>query len=92
MKKQIVSISPFQTAKVMAVLYLIMSLPFVLLMGVTFSFAPGPKPPMAGMLIFLPVFYTVFGFIFTLIGAWIYNLVARWVGGIEYTTSESEHA
>jgi len=91
MKKQILSISPFQTAKVMAVLYLIMSLPFVLLMAVTFSFAPGPKPPMAGMLIFMPVFYTVFGFIFTLIGAWIYNLVARWVGGIEFTTSESGH-
>ena len=92
MKKQILSISPFQTAKVMAVLYFIMSLPFVLLMAVTFSFAPGPKPPMAGMLIFMPVFYTVFGFIFTLIGAWIYNLVAGWVGGIEFTTSESEHA
>ena len=92
MKKQILSISPFQTAKVMAVLYFIMSLPFILLMGATFSFIPGSRPPMVGMLIFMPVFYTVFGFIFTLIGAWIYNLVARWVGGIEFTTSESEHA
>ena len=92
MKKQILSISPFQTAKVMAVLYLIMSLPFVLLMAAAFSFAPGPKPPMAGMLIFMPVFYTVFGFIFTLIGAWVYNLVAGWFGGIEFTTSDSEHA
>ena len=90
MKKQILSISPFQTAKVMAVLYLIMSLPFVLLMAATFSFAPGPKPPMA-MLIFMPVFYTVFGFVFTIIGAWVYNLVAGWVGGIEFTTSEIEN-
>lgn len=92
MKKQIINISPFQTAKVMAVLYLIMSLPIVLLMALTFSFAPGPKPPMTGMLIFMPIFYMVFGFIFTLIGAWVYNLVAGWVGGVEFTTSESENA
>ena len=88
MKKQLVSISPFQTAKVMAVLYLVLSLPLVLLMAASFSFAPGPKPPITGMLIFMPIIYMVFGFIFTIIGAWVYNLVARWVGGIEFTTSE----
>lgn len=89
MKKQIVRISPLQTAKVMAVLYLIMSLPLMLLMAASFSLAPAPKPPVAGMMIFLPVLYTVFGFIFTIIGAWVYNLAAKWVGGIEFTTSES---
>ena len=92
MKKQIVNISPFQTAKVMAILYLILSLPIVLLMVATFSFTPGPKPPMTGMLIFMPIFYMVFGFVFTLIGAWVYNFVAGWVGGIEFTTSESGNA
>ena len=54
MKKQITSISPFQTAKIIALLYLI------------------------------------FGFIFTIIGAWVYNLLAKWVGGIEFTTAEIE--
>ena len=46
MKKQITSISPFQTAKVMALLYFAISLPFIVLMGLMFSFMPGPKPPM----------------------------------------------
>ena len=92
MKKQITSISPFQTAKVMAVLYFVISLPFVLIMGVAFSFASGQKPAMTGMLVLMPVLYMVGGFIFTIVGAWVYNLVAKWVGGIEFTTSESENS
>jgi len=38
---------------------------------------------MFGMGIFMPVIYGVMGFIFGVIGAAIYNLVARWIGGIE---------
>ncbi len=36
-----------------------------------------------GMGIFMPIIYAVMGFIFGVIGAAIYNLVARWIGGIE---------
>jgi len=39
-------------------------------------------------IIALPVMYIVFGFIFMALGALIYNLAARWVGGIEFTTEE----
>ena len=38
---------------------------------------------MFGMGIFMPVIYGVMGFIFGVISAAIYNLVARWIGGIE---------
>ena len=38
---------------------------------------------MFGMGIFMPVIYGVMGFVFGVIGAAIYNLVARWIGGIE---------
>lgn len=31
----------------------------------------------------MPVFYGVFGFIFGAISAALYNLIARWVGGIQ---------
>jgi hypothetical protein len=31
----------------------------------------------------LPIFYGAMGFILGVIGAFIYNLIARWVGGIE---------
>ena len=74
----------------MALLYFTISLPLVLLMGVMFSFAPGPKAPMMGMIFIAPFFYLIGGFIFTIIGAWVYNIVAKWVGGIEFTTSETD--
>jgi hypothetical protein len=37
----------------------------------------------AGFSFFLPFLYAFFGFISGVIGAWIYNLVAGWIGGIE---------
>jgi hypothetical protein len=30
-----------------------------------------------------PVFYGVLGFIFGTLGAFLYNLIAKWMGGIE---------
>jgi hypothetical protein len=38
---------------------------------------------MFGMGIFMPIIYGVMGFVFGVIGAAIYNLIARWIGGIE---------
>ena len=36
-----------------------------------------------GALITLPILYGIMGFIFGFIGAWLYNLVADRIGGIE---------
>jgi len=36
-----------------------------------------------GAIVALPIFYGLLGFIFALIGAAVYNLVASWVGGVE---------
>lgn len=88
MKKQIIRVSPLQTAKVFAVLYFLMSIPLLGLMLVSFMLSPSPVRPGMTYLIALPFVYLVFGFIFTALGAWIYNLVASWVGGIEYTSIE----
>lgn len=92
MRKQIKSISPLQTAKVMAVLYFVISLPLILFMFISMSMLPGPRLPMSGMMLLMPVMYLVFGYIFTLVGAWVYNLVAGWIGGIEFTTVEIENS
>ena len=35
------------------------------------------------MILFVPILYGAMGFIIGLIGALLYNLVAKWVGGIE---------
>lgn len=91
MKKQIISFSPIQTAKVFALLYFVMSIPLVGFMVISFALSPAPKPGV-WFLAALPFIYLIFGFIFTALGAVIYNLVAKWVGGIEYTSSASENA
>jgi len=38
--------------------------------------------------IFLPIIYAILGFIVGVITAFIYNLVAKWTGGVEFTTEE----
>jgi hypothetical protein len=35
------------------------------------------------MAIFMPIIYGAMGFVFGIIGAALYNLVARWIGGFE---------
>ncbi len=36
-----------------------------------------------GAILIFPVLYGGLGFVFTLLSAWLYNVVAGWVGGIE---------
>ncbi len=86
MKKQIVNVSILQSAKVMAVLYLVLSLPMVVLMAIPAMMSDENIP--LGMFVLMPIAYTVFGFLFTVLGAWIYNLVAARIGGFEFTTVE----
>jgi hypothetical protein len=89
MKKQILNIAPLQTAKIMAALWFVISLPFLLLMGLMMFTMPGEaRAAFGGMMLFMPVFYAISGFLFTLIGAWIYNMLAKRMGGIEYTSIE----
>ena len=88
MRKRITRIAPFQLGKVFAVLYAIFSIPIALIMGIAASFGPpGQGVPLA-MIVAIPVFYIVFGFLFMAFAAWLYNVVARWTGGIEYVTEE----
>jgi hypothetical protein len=72
-------------------------LPFFALAGLVGAFAQQSQqaqatggPPaviigamMFGFGIFMPVFYGIFGFVFGVISAAIYNLIAHWIGGIE---------
>jgi hypothetical protein len=87
MKKQIVRVSALQTSKVMAVMYLVISLPMLALAAIP-AWLSGQGTNLWLMLILGPLLYTLFGFLFTLLGAWIYNLVAARVGGFEFTTAE----
>jgi hypothetical protein len=72
-------------------------LPFFALAGLAGAFAEHTQqaqtaagPPaaliagvMLGFGIFMPIIYGVMGFVFGIIMAAIYNLIARWIGGFE---------
>jgi len=43
-----------------------------------------------GIVIFLPIIYGILGFIAGVIGAAIYNVIAKWVGGITLELEDRE--
>jgi hypothetical protein len=90
-KRIIKRIAPLQLGKMLAILYGIMGvlfIPFFLLMTLFAAHLPaqqrvGMMALGAGFAVFFPIIYAVMGFVFGALGALIYNLVAKWVGGIE---------
>jgi len=89
--RRIKRIAPLQLGKMLAILYGIMGLifiPFFLVMSAFASQMPSPQRVGflalgAGFALFVPVIYAAMGFVFGALGALIYNVVAKWVGGIE---------
>lgn len=89
--RRIKRIAPLQLGKIAACLYGAMGLifiPFFLLISVAMSHLPPAQRGIfavvgVGFAIAAPVFYAVMGFLFGVIGAAIYNLIAQWVGGLE---------
>ena len=86
----------FQTAKVFALITFLISLlmliPFFLYMSLLrsiFGQSFGqvgllPFPPSSFyFLIIIPFIYGIFSFIMSAIGCYIYNLISKWIGGIE---------
>jgi hypothetical protein len=70
-------------------LYLFISLPMAAFMFLFASKLPGTGPGLSiGAMIAMPVLYALFGFLFALAGAWLYNVAASMVGGFEFTTAE----
>ena len=83
MKKQITRISILQSAKVTVTLYVLMGFIYTLI-GIAMLILGGDKLRIfAYIYIGMPILMAIFGFIFFVIFAAIYNLVAGWVGGFE---------
>jgi hypothetical protein len=85
------SVGVLSVAKIMGMIYGCIGLvfaPMFLLIGLMGSALGQRNSPLAGIFgvgfaVLMPVFYGVLGFIAGLIGALLYNLFARWVGGFE---------
>jgi hypothetical protein len=85
------SVGVMSAAKIMGLIYGCMGLifvPFFLMIGMIGSLAKQSQVPFAGIFgvglaVFMPIFYGVLGFIGGAIGALLYNLIAKWVGGFE---------
>src|SRR5881394_3956483 len=82
-RQRIRRFDPFQAAKVSGVLYALVGLLFCPIFYIASRAAPNATGFGIGFVILVSVLYGVGGFIFTLIGAALYNVVAGWVGGIE---------
>jgi hypothetical protein len=90
--KCISRIAPWSAGRLFAVLYFFLSLLFVIPMALILSFAPIPaasKPPFGpGVLVLLPFLYAGAGFLFVAMACALYNLAARFVGGLEISVVE----
>jgi hypothetical protein len=86
-KVQVSKISVHQSAKVVAVMLSIVIALFTIPIGL---FHLVVNRDLSGVsLIFAPLLYLMFMYFFQAIYFWFYNLIAGWVGGIEFVLEES---
>jgi uncharacterized membrane protein YGL010W len=90
MTTQLKSISGHQTSKVTALLLAAVSLimwPFMLLSTIPLLLTKGLSGaalmPVA-MMVFFPLLYFAMGYLMTRLMCWVYNLIAKKFGGIEF--------
>ena len=90
-KRRVKRIGVLQTSLVSSLVLFFVSLLFVipiaLIMGVIGGIAGEEFPAFpfigAAFMIFVPFIYAIMGFIMTAISCLIYNMVAKWTGGVE---------
>jgi hypothetical protein len=88
MKQQIARFSPHQNGKVFAVLFAVSS--FVFLVPFTLFFlvsAPVEARPPIFFFLAMPVMYLVMGYVMVAVGCAVYNLLYKYIGGIEFEAS-----
>ena len=84
MKKQITRISILQSSKIATILYFLMGFIYVLIGIPMIIFGNDQLRIMGIIYCAMPFLLAVFGFIFFVIFAAVYNLIAKWVGGVEF--------
>ena len=83
MKKQLIRISILQSSKIITTLYVLMGFIYTAIGTSILVFGSEKLKILAIIYILMPIIMGIFGFIFFVIFAAIYNLLAKWLGGIE---------
>ncbi len=83
MKKQIVRISVLQSSKILTALYVLMGFIYTLIAIPMIIFGNNQVRIIGVIYLFMPIVLGIFGFVFFVIFAAIYNLLAKWLGGFE---------
>ncbi len=100
MTRRLTRIAPLPVGRIFGILYAALGLifiPFFAIAGVMGAFAgaseggggaAGIVLGMIAMAVVIPIMYGVMGFVGGVICAALYNLIARWVGGIEFDVED----
>jgi hypothetical protein len=89
LKVQITNISSRQSSLMIAILAIVLMLPFSFIVAITLPFSNNPLDSSLWSMFFLPFFYGLMVYVFCRIFCLVYNFVARKCGGIEFTIDES---
>jgi hypothetical protein len=85
--QQVKSFGIFQTAKVFAALYFIMTaifaIPIAVIGAIGGILAGKPTGLLFLLLLAAPFFYAAIGWLFGALACWLYNTIAAQIGGIE---------
>ncbi len=91
MKKQVTRISILQSSKIVTALYVLMGFIYTLI-GIPMMIFGGTQARLIGIFYTLaPIFIAIFGFVFFVIFAAIYNYLAQWLGGIEFELKDIDY-
>ena len=90
MKKQLTRISILQSSKIITALYVLFGFIYTLI-GIPLIIFGGDEMMIMGIFyVAMPIVMGIFGFIFFALFAAVYNLVAKWLGGVEVVVSDIE--
>jgi len=84
MKKQIARISILQSSKIATILYFLMGFIYVLIGIPMIIFGNDQFRIMGVVYCAMPILLAIIGFVCFVIFAALYNLLAKWVGGMEF--------
>jgi hypothetical protein len=91
MRKRITRISPLQAAKVLGIFHFFTGIVFAVFLRLrpaVLDYGYGRHWGFQGQLIWVPVIWGCAAFVSGLVGGWLYNVVASWVGGFEVTLTD----